>query len=583
MAPFDFLSNFGFSSGNFLYGGGSILIIIFIAIMVFWIRRRRADRGSWLAWGEEKEEGLRPYAGSERQIQSFFTALAQRARKFGIMEKLQEKLASKFKGASEAVRAVEASSKASEDEMQAEEASAAIEGRSIGIEAALKGIARALILYDYNKKTNSSNEAKEMSEIEILTANIQELADSDQIDERAADYLKGFVARLVLALQNDLKTEEQKKALMESLVPEVEKAVEVMGESINGARIKIKSFQSRRKKTKKYSGEELKDFEQSLKEEEKALEEMNQDKEAEPTVWVELRRELDMKWEQLKNAKAIGRQLEATYAFMKKVGKEMRRLLKYVLSNQKDINKFDKALEDRKKQIVRRLERLGQAFGSIQKVQDIFNNGSINEAALELSSSLRSYFKILAETQQEDLEFNIIARNIAIKEYAISQQMGAFQQLSDSMVQSEMAADAGIEAITELLSGDVGDSSKKDIAGIIDTLKNSIKILNYEHDIVSFMKNLAQTLQKNSRDLIDDLRILIDKGKELLARVRQEEIVISSRLGLAVSKIVQKKIEIGSMTIQQSKAFQQQFYQSNALAAARYNQAMTREALAPAA
>jgi len=566
-----------------LYGGSSILVIIFIAVVIFWWRRRNAERESWLGWREEREENLGPYARSDKQIVSWFERLAQRAKQFGIVEKLQEKLARKFKGALKAVRAVEDSAEASEHEEEVQKAGAAIEGRSIGIEASLKKIARALIWFALKKRKNTLNEQLELTEQTKLINEIQELANAPQIDERFANYLRGIVARLTVVIQNDLATEEEKKKIRDSIVPDIEKAVDVMKNEIKKARIVIGILQRERRKARKYSNRELVGAEESLKKEEKALEELDRGNKDEPTVIVQLRRELDMKWEQLRQAKKIGRQLEATYAFMRRAGKEMRRVLKYVLANEKSMKRFDDLLEDLKKEADQRLAKLRQAFAALQQVSERFGTTNINEATLALASALREYFRVYQQMQSRNISFDATVRDIAIKNFVISQQMRAFQQLMDSLTQSEKAADAGISAITELISGLVNEASKENIAHEVESLKESTRVLNYEGDIVSYMKSLARTLESKSRELTEDLQFLINKDKEISAQIASEELLIANGLGRAIAKVIDKKIAFGVITTQQSSAFQQQLQQKYAQAAAGYNQAMRREALAQAA
>ena len=261
----------------------------------------------------------------------------------------------------------------------------------------------------------------------------------------------------------------------------------------------------------------------------------------------------------------------------------MKKLLKYVLKNERDIKSYDKSLESRKKEINKRFKDLREVVSLIEKVAEKFKIANPHEVALVLSTQLKNYFKIYSRILEEDLSFDNTVKDITIKNFVISQQMDAFQQLTTALTQSEEAIESGVQALTELIGGIVGEASKTNVAGVVQILQKARKILDYEQGIEAFMKNLAQTLKNKSRQVNADIQLIIEEDKKLLTQIKAEEESNSSHLGSVMATAVQRKIEINQKYMTQANAFGQQLEQRNAIAANAYKQAIRTESIAAAA
>ena len=60
-----------------------------------------------------------------------------------------------------------------------------------------------------------------------------------------------------------------------------------------------------------------------------------------------------------------------------------------------------------------------------------------------LSSRLKIYFEMYSRILEEDIGFDNTVKDITIKNFVISQQMEAFQQLATALTQSEEAVESG--------------------------------------------------------------------------------------------------------------------------------------------
>src|SRR3989338_8228519 len=204
----------------------------------------------------------------------------------------------------------------------------------------------------------------------------------------------------------------------------MENAVSIMKTSISGARVELNKLRREERKTRKHFKKELNSLKASLKAKVKELHSLNRSKNADSRIITSLRREIDLRSQQMNSANTINNQLESTYSFMKSEIRQMKRLLMHVLANEKNIKSYGRLLEDRKKQINKRFKSLKEEMSLIEKVAEEFKITNPHEVALVLSSRLKDYFKVYSEILEEDLSFDNTVKDITIKNFVISQHMG---------------------------------------------------------------------------------------------------------------------------------------------------------------
>ena len=562
----------GASSISYI-AGSAVVIFIFIEVAIAF-RNRRADVGSYAERSLEREEGLGYIARALRYIKNSADTVGKHEELLERSERVEENKDEnlKNKSAFEAVEAVQKGAEASEGEERAEAAAAAMEGRIVGIEASVKKIVKAIIEYTYKKKSNILSEEQESLVLDNILKSIRNTVKYNVIDRRINEYLKQFLGRLVSDIKQDVETEQQKNKLMENLAKELGKGVKVMKGSVRDARIELRKLRKSERKTRKSFQKEFSDLKASLKAKVKELSKLRKTKGADTKVIGSLETEISLYSQQFSDAKKIHNQLKAAYAFMKKEMKEMKNLLNYVVANEKEIKKYEKILEEREKQVNKRFKSLEEGSSSIENASSKFKTANPHEAALALSSSLKLYFQTYSKILEDDLGFDNAVKGIIIKNFVISQQIGAFQQLAAALTQSEEAVESGVEALTELIKGIADEASKTNISGIVQTLKNAAKILDYEKGIEAYMKNLAQTLENKSRQLSADIQKIIDEDKKLLAKIKAEEDGNASYLGSLMVASVKRKIEINRKYFTEARNFGQQLEQSNGKVANAYQQ-----------
>ncbi len=542
------------------------------------IRRRKeleaiAEQGSSAEKSLESEVGLADTANAELKIETAEGTTRQKELLYESAELSEEGKVKGYKDALKAVRAVEAGAQASEHEEAAEKTTAAIEGRGIGIEAATKKILMAVIEYTSKKRNNILNERQEAIVLDGMAKKINKTANLNVIDSSMNLYLREFFKSLASAFRLDMDIEQKKGELLEKLVNEMENAIGVMKTSISGARTEVGKLRNEERKTRKNFRRELKDFEASLNVKSRQIDEMGKRKDTNPVLTVNLIKERDMRWKQLRGAKSLNGQLEDTYAFIKKDMKKIRRLLNNVLSGEKNIKKYEGTLSNRKRQIDKRFEALKKASNEIEKIaeKEIDNP---RKTILEISSDIMSYFKAYGKILEDDLSFDCTVKEIVTKNLEVSHQMEAFQQLANGLTQSEKNIEYGIGALTKLLSEIAPETSQENIAHVVQTLKQSAKILNYEQGIEAFMKSLAQNIKNKSLQLGTTIQLIIDEDKKLLAQIKAEEESNSSHLGNMIAVAMRRMINLDKKYAEQSNAFANQLRQSNSIAAASYRRSI---------
>ena len=578
-------------AGFFLIGGLVIAVAaaIFSAVEIAKLvgRRKaeiekRAEIGTDAERATVKEVGLGVVAGAESQVESLEKGDKKKELGYEASESLIARKLRGDKAAVKAVKAVEEGAEAAEHEEAAEEAAAAIEGRSIGIEAAAKKITNAIMAYSSKKKSNVLTEEYQASVLDDISKKMSDMSNVHSVDAKANSYLREFLGNLVSAFNQDLEIEKRKDELLKDLVAELENALSVMKTSLQGAKIELKRLGKEEKKSRKYFKKELADYEKSLKARTKEIEDMGANKDVDQVNTVNLMRNNELQWKQLKNAKALNEQLRATYDFMKKVAMQMKKLLNYALSNEKEIKKYDSVLSGRKKQINKRLDSLRKALESIERTAEKFKIANPHEVSLSLSSSMKQYFRVYKDVLEEDLEFDDAVRQITVKNSVISTQMQAFQQLAATLTQSEEAVEFGVGALTRFVGDVAGGKSQIDIAGIIVTLKKTKRILDYEKGIESFMKKIAQSIENKSKQLNQEMQSIMDEDKKLIAQIKAEYESSSSHLGSVIGSLFQKKISIDDKYKKESSEFAKKLKESNPVSARTYTQTIQKNSVGAA-
>ena len=137
--------------------------------------------------------------------------------------------------------------------------------------------------------------------------------------------------------------------------------------------------------------------------------------------------------------------------------------------------------------------------------------------------------------------------------------------------------------MTQLLGGIVGEQSKVRVDEIIKALKTAGKDLQYERDIENYVRNLTDSIARNSKSLAAEIEGIIAEDRKILDKIKIDEQSHSAGIGDAMGTAVQRKVTIGEMQISQANAFGQQLKERNESAARAYEQARRAESFAAAA
>ncbi|MBI2655429.1 hypothetical protein HYX06_03330 [Candidatus Woesearchaeota archaeon] len=569
--------------------GGVVLLLIVIAIGIGY-RGRHAERGTREERGILEMAGMWAYGKIQRQVENRERQMASQEAAAASQEAAQEPAAGQEAAAEgdkapvEAVKAVEQGAIAAQHEEKAELATSAIEARIIGIMAAVKALTQANIQISLFKKRSVPAQEYEISVFNEVMNRIRNLRNYGQIDQQMSNYLKKLMDNIVKIFNFEIGQEEKKIEFIGNLAKKMDQAAEVMKEDIGYARIELKRINKEERKERKHFKKELADLENALKAKIKKLKSLRK-KGADPQVLASMLAEIDMLSKQLERATSLNRQLKATYAFMKKEIREMRKLLKYILANEKTLAAAEKVLGKRREDIRGRIVKLKSALALIQSAESLFSESSSHyEIALALADGVKKYFEAYKSILQDDLSFDKSVKIITVKNFVIAQQMQAFQKLESALRQSEEAVETGIEAITQLMGNIVGEASKINVDAIIKTLKSAGLYLNYEADVGKFIENLTRTIRINSRQLNAEIDGIIKEDERLLLEIEDEQKSSASDIGSAMAAAQQRKLAINNRLYEPiSDDFKKQLAERDTNAAKAYDEAMRAESYAVAA
>ncbi len=581
MAILDSL-NLGFLSANYLTILGPIILAVAIFVIIeFAVRRSSAESGTRSERALERREGLGFFERAVRSIQEYRRRAKGEEKSYVSAEASMEARAKNI-GMLEADEAVREGAQAAAHEESAEVAAEGVEGRSIGIEAAIKEIVRAMMEYASKMKVNILTQEQQAIVLEGILKKINDTANYNVIDERINEYLEQFLNILAAKFQENLESEETKNKLAGSLANKIKDAVKEMKSSTRRAKAQLRRVRRMEGKTRKDFIKEWKYLKDSLKAKVKELGKLNSIKDTDPRVASARISEINLLSRQMESAKTIRKQLQATYSFIKGEIRQMKKLLNYVLSNEKGIKSYEELLDYRKIEVDGNFKRLSAAVSSIEKIAQAKIKNP-HETVSYLSGGLKNYFEVYSRILEQNLSFDSVVKSITIKSFVISQQMKAFQKLKKAFTQSKEGLKSGVEALTELTKSVVGEESKANVDGIVEKLQGARKILEYEQSIESFMESLAQTLQNKSRQVNADIQLIIDEEKKLIENIKEEEKINSSHLGSVIGTAVRRKIEIDEDYMAKAVAYGNELDKTNRIVANSYRQAMNAESLALAA
>lgn len=581
----DITSSFsGFFGGDIL---NTWLAAIGFGIGLFFVieiasRSRRGEVGTWGERSTEREVGFRRFASQFRQFEKLEKELRKREKALRAAETLQE---SKSRGQSgqKAVQAAEEGAESASHQAAAAEATAAISWRTMGVIAGMKKLTRALIDYDYRRNRNILTEEQLKSIIDGIIADISRYTNYNQIDERIRYYLLAFHRKLVQALSQDIEVERQNENIAIELVDKLEEVVKEIKSSIQGARTKLNKLRAEERKERRHFRKELRALRKSMRAKVNELKGLRSKKDADPTIIASLETEIELRRQQLEQAEKVNQQVEGAYSFTKKIMRQMKRVLRYVLANELELIGYAKALEERRKQITRRYEDLKSAVYTMQKIPEDYPRADPHEFALIFSQRIKAYFKKYGDVIEEDIRYDTTVRDITIKNFVMAQQISAVELLEVTLSKTEQALELGVEALTKLTEGILGEASQTNIEEVVSQLQKSTTIANVVQTIDQFMANLAQTIQRKSRFLTDAMQAKIEQAKKLLAQVRLHEESVASHLGKVMATMNRRKIDINTQYLSQAVNFGDQLNKTYNKAGQAYNQAIDLERLAPAA
>jgi len=398
---------FGLDPSYFIYGGSALVGFVFIVIIVISMRNRNAERGPSEERSLEKRMGMWSWGKSQRQVVEDEKKAAGTEEQEAKSEGAEEGAAKGNESQIEAVVAVEEGAKAAQHEEKAEVATGAVEGRIMGIVASIKAVARATIEFNVRKKDGESKEEYVATVLNQIMIRIKNTRNYGVIDSRIVDYLGKLWENMIKIFNFDLGEEEKKVRFLVDLVEKLQVAVKVMKDDIKYAKTELRRLQKEGRKTWRHFKKEFNDLRRSIKSKVKELKRLRKIDSSSQSI-ANLETEISLLSKQLASADALNSQLKATYAIIRKEVKEMKRILRYVLSNEKQMAAYEKMLKGREKAIGNRVRDLEKVFHAIQDVEKLFQkqNSNPHEIALVLSGQIAAYFKVYSSIIENDIGFD---------------------------------------------------------------------------------------------------------------------------------------------------------------------------------
>lgn len=558
-------------TSGILYGAGGIVG----AILFFYIMHTYKDY--WAESASSKEKSVEN-SGGFRRIRGLLRAFEKRMRE-------EAKQASREKSAikaSEAQTTDESKRKGIKGLIQgikglkftfrSEDYLTALTWRTLGITAAMKKVTRSLRDWSYKRRITEIAEEQEVGIFPNIMEELKGVINNSVIEATIRRYLYNFKTDLINYLQRVISTEQENKKLRDELLQNMDEGLKVMKECLQKARNRLNKFRSRERKSVKGFTKEINGFRSSIKSKIKALRSLEKNG-AEPSVISSLSNTINLLQKQLSHAEQINNQLASTYNYIKQIIRQMRRLLKYIISNEKQMAQYENLMSKRESEIDKKLKQLSEILGSVEKIDELQNKNPFN-LALILSRSIKLYLQAYIEILKDDLQFEKAVADLNLKNVVIAQQMEACDRLEKALTQSEEAVASGAQAITALLSGIFGNEQQVNEAEIVKLLQDSTKLLDYEGGVQGFMERIEKAIEYTSSNLNSQIQALMQKNEEITSKATAQVRFNSVYLGRLVATGYARMAEVDKNVMDNANAFGNELKRHDNDMANAYNAAM---------
>jgi len=559
--------------------GGSIGVFVVLAIIAI-IAKNSSERRALYGEGKERKLVREEELGSVAKV---IVAIERRLKKVENEEKgaekeiditgKEEKKQGEQKSEEDINKAAGEAAEAAKNEGEVELYTEALEGRGVGVVAAVKAVMDAVVDYLARVRPSMIREEQDVKALENLTSSLNNTGNFSTIDGRVVNYLRQIFESMIQVIMRSVEDEHEKETHHGKLVKRLKEVAKEAWKVIKSANTALRKLTGAKKKERKYFKNELRDISKAFKDKKREIKRIKKSKEADPTVLYQLRREAVLLRQQQAFVAQLDNQLQNTYLTMDMEAREMRKLLRKVTEAEKQVKEHEGSAGKREKAVEKRYDKLKKFSEELEKSHEGFTNP--HEMAIEFSGKLSVFYQKYGEIIVGDLEFDGEVRNIILLHITITIQMQAYRRLNKSLEQAENAVDQGLAASTEMIAAIVGGQNQKaNLKNLIGDIKKAGGEINYETRVNKFLQQLTKSIENGERSVNEQIGGLINEDNRILGEINTANQKNSSHIGQTMGTMMDRKLKVDNTFMGEARKFEQQLGRRNKIAVQAYRQAI---------
>jgi hypothetical protein len=501
-------------------GEGAIGIVILIVVVVFWIMNARSKSNEERGTSDEKKLTSASAIGFDTFERYFnkdvklFKWIKKRFKKVEVEEK-EDSAVSEEKGApTSIVRAKKAgvnAAKTARVEAVAEEYTAALEGRGVGLLASVKAVVVAVKRYLARKKPSLLREEQDVESLEEFIARMGGVSGGVS----GVGYLKQLFIGIVQAVGRVVGEEEGKKTNRTKLIELLKSVMKEARGVINAATTALKDFTRAKRKVRNYFGKELGDIS-------KAIKTMEREQENSKTVSGSGRK-LRLLNQQDALVRGLRAQFQSTDAAINKVIINIGRLLREMSGKEKRIDSFENAAELREQNIEKRFDGLKQSAEGLKTANEKFRvarNQLIT--AKEFAGKMRMFYDNYKAIATQDVVFDKKVRDILSLNAEMAINMKAYERLSIMLIQGETAVEQGLIAADKIVSTVAGgENQTRNINKLTGNIRRAGGQHDYEARVDTTIAKIAKDITSETTAVNNQMTGLVGEDERLVEEIKK--------------------------------------------------------------
>jgi len=511
---------------------GAIGIFVLIAFAAFWIMNAKTKSAEESGTSEEKNltstVGLDSFERYFKGAVNFFKRGKKEEKKVEGEEK-EASAASKKKGASKgkkkANKAGVEAAKTAETETRAEKATAALEGRGVGLLAAIEAVVIAVKNYLAREKPSILREEKDIEFIEKLTERLDGISGSKSINSNVAAYLKQLFVSIEQVVNRVLGEEENKKTHHTKLIDFLKSVMKEARGVIGGATIALADLTVAQMRKRKYFGKESRIIL-------KAIETMEKEQ-TDGGAIKGSKAKLQLLRRQHKLLGDLIAQFHRTDGAINKVIIEIKALLRKISGKEKQTDSFEKAIATKGQILEKRFGEVKESADELKANNEKFGVGTNPRVmANQFSRKIRMFDNKYKAVISQDVAFDGKIHDILVRNTTLAFYLIAYEQLSIMLDQGEKAVDQGLMAADNIVSTIVdGQDQRKNLRELTKDIGKAGGRINFEARLEQTLQRITKDVEHKSKEVSDQVMDLVEEDKRLAKEIEEAMRESSTAIG----------------------------------------------------